>query len=508
MKQIFIAVLKLISVNVFAQSPAGVDKTLTKPATPMTAIEYQFKFLKADSGASIGKKLFVYDSAFFKGRVYANIIPDPSDSGSQVANTAFVKRLLGTIGVNDTTNRWVYAITKNSTADSIIYYRGGVRYAIKDSIGATSFVRDTVGAKAPTLKATVVNAHRVDIEVDSAYMATKRYVDSLVAAGGGGGSNIYNSDGTLTGNRTVSSPAGHSLYLSTEGIGTGRYTEIGVDSAGVQMAHDNSTGQSAAVLIDDTQIQLNYNNTNTVIIKGDHTSFSLPIGISNATPAYTLDVTGDIYASKGVTESVNNDLNIGSDYTATEAGVYHITAADGVGKFILPKPNLKTGKTIKIIYDRDLVPSHIEDFNGDPLKDKNFNTLDSIHTGIYDFVSDGTTWSQVGGADNWLEYTAIVSQSGTSAPTATELINNTGRTFIWTRGSMGEYVVICSASILASGKTSLVIGQTNTGTSNIFITSINRSSAATVGVYTMDAIGVAPVDDVLNETTVTIKIYP
>ena len=72
MKRIFIAVLMLISVNVFGQSPSGVDKTLTKPATPMTAIEYQYKYLKVDSGLSIAGKTFIYDSLFLKGKAYLN----------------------------------------------------------------------------------------------------------------------------------------------------------------------------------------------------------------------------------------------------------------------------------------------------------------------------------------------------------------------------------------------------------------------------------------------------
>lgn len=193
MKKILTAFLLLISSYTFAQS--GVDSALyyknNVPSynTPMAAKQYGFKYIVVDSGLSVMKKAFFYDSAFFKGRTYTNILPDPHDSSSQVPNTKWVLKELGRVGITDTTGKWVYQIQKNAAADSIIYYRGGIRYAIKDSIGQGSFKRSTFDFPIHEFVVTTLAADSFRVEFDTSVTSriyTRHQIDSLLAGISGG----------------------------------------------------------------------------------------------------------------------------------------------------------------------------------------------------------------------------------------------------------------------------------------------------------------------------------
>ena len=50
-------------------------------------------------------------------------------------------------------------------------------------------------------------------------------------------------------------------------------------------------------------------------------------------------------------------------------------------------------------------------------------------------------------------YTALLTQTGTAAPVATILKNNTGATFTWARTSSGTYTITASSNVFTSNKT-------------------------------------------------------
>ena len=60
-------------------------------------------------------------------------------------------------------------------------------------------------------------------------------------------------------------------------------------------------------------------------------------------------------------------------------------------------------------------------------------------------------------------YAALLTQTGTGAPVATVLKNDTGATFTWTRFAAGEYRVEADASIFTANKTAAVfnLGRVN-----------------------------------------------
>ena len=49
-------------------------------------------------------------------------------------------------------------------------------------------------------------------------------------------------------------------------------------------------------------------------------------------------------------------------------------------------------------------------------------------------------------------YTALITQTGTAAPVATILKNNTGATFTWARTSSGTYTITASSNVFTSNK--------------------------------------------------------
>lgn len=85
----------------------------------------------------------------------------------------------------------VDSVYKNASADSIVYIIMGVRRAFRDSSSANSYVRDTFDFPIGEFIVTAINAHRFRVELDTfrlpGRVATKYYVDSLIAAAGATG---------------------------------------------------------------------------------------------------------------------------------------------------------------------------------------------------------------------------------------------------------------------------------------------------------------------------------
>lgn len=57
---------------------------------------------------------------------------------------------------------------------------------------------------------------------------------------------------------------------------------------------------------------------------------------------------------------------------------------------------------------------------------------------LFNIIHDFNTLNSGGGSSSYLSYTALLTQSGTDAPTAIELVNSIGN-IIWTRHTTGSY---------------------------------------------------------------------
>lgn len=113
-------------------------------------------------------------------------------------------------------------------------------------------------------------------------------------------------------------------------------------------------------------------------------------------------------------------------------------------------------------------------------------------------------------------YRAIITQSSTSAPTATVFENSLGKVITWTRSAAGQYVGTATGAFTA-GKTFILVGSRDQNGIEAEIVKLIWSvlgGADTVSLktatYTWNGVAVAGVyaDDVLDSTAIEIRVYP
>jgi len=102
-------------------------------------------------------------------------------------------------------------------------------------------------------------------------------------------------------------------------------------------------------------------------------------------------------------------------------------------------------------------------------------------------------------------YTALVTQAGISAPTATILKNNTAATFTWSRTAPGKYTVTADSSIFTANKTIVFINY-GKPTSDALSPKWSRVSDTAINVSTQDETAVLD-DDLLINGAFEIRIY-
>lgn len=99
-------------------------------------------------------------------------------------------------------------------------------------------------------------------------------------------------------------------------------------------------------------------------------------------------------------------------------------------------------------------------------------------------------------------YSALLTQSGTSAPTATVLQNNTSGTIAWTRGASGQYVGTITGDTFTADKTFVLMNQPV----GIRLLSANRNSNTQVLLACKDFGG--SFQDDFDKLSLEIRIYP
>lgn len=101
-----------------------------------------------------------------------------------------------------------------------------------------------------------------------------------------------------------------------------------------------------------------------------------------------------------------------------------------------------------------------------------------------------------------LIYKALLSQAGTSAPTAS-IIENTVGTITYSIIGGGNYHVHSAAGLFAAGKTWPIIGS-----QGFNIVSVTRIDANTLQIYTYSTLFQNAQNGILSETSFCIEIYP
>jgi hypothetical protein len=214
--------------------------------------------------------------------------------------------------ISDTTGIWVNNIQKNSTADSIIYYIGSIRYAIKDSIGANSFVRDTIDFGSQFI-VTSLGANHVDVRLDtvSSYGAATQYDLSQISGGPTGWETMLAQNENQTNDHFVYIGA-NQLFFRDDSFNDN--TMLGLANNLVQLT--TTTGKGFTAQNDTTYI------TGVTKITGDGTTSAIfrngNVGIGTP-PSVALDVMGDVHFGQGGVYSAGGLL--GTDWTNGVTGV-------------------------------------------------------------------------------------------------------------------------------------------------------------------------------------------
>ena len=122
---------------------------------------------------------------------------------------------------------------------------------------------------------------------------------------------------------------------------------------------------------------------------------------------------------------------------------------------------------------------------------------------IYNLPSSSGTLS----IDTHKIYTALLTQSGTSSPTASILENTIGN-IVWTRGSEGYYVGTLTSAFVTD-KTFVILGNTNDGdgSSSGFRSKISNNSTDNVEIVINEYNTANYIDGALLNTPVEIRVY-
>jgi len=117
------------------------------------------------------------------------------------------------------------------------------------------------------------------------------------------------------------------------------------------------------------------------------------------------------------------------------------------------------------------------------------------------FTVDAVVQAGVG----YTAYTALLTQTGSAAPVATILKNNTTATLTWARTAGGTYTVTADSSIFTANKTVVFMNYGNPPSESYFPKWV-RTSNTVITVTTLDEQG-ALNDAVLNGAAFEIRIY-
>lgn len=140
-----------------------------------------------------------------------------------------------------------------------------------------------------------------------------------------------------------------------------------------------------------------------------------------------------------------------------------------------------------------------------------FRGLTGLNTGKYNFIGNLYNNDTLLATRNWVNnnarpykvYTALLTQTGTSNPTAIVLQNDfSGVTFTWTRDDIGTYFVTASSAVLTADKTAVFI--TNREGISLASSTVSNTTVANIltGVLNGDS-----ADGALTSTTFEIRVY-
>ena len=110
----------------------------------------------------------------------------------------------------------------------------------------------------------------------------------------------------------------------------------------------------------------------------------------------------------------------------------------------------------------------------------------------------------------YTSYTALLTQTGTNAPTATVLLNTLGGEPVWSYVDVGLYAITLNGAFTAN-KTFVLVGcQYNSGQTDTIVPSIEFANVTenSIPLGTRQIEGGALTNGILEGTSIEIRVYP
>jgi len=288
----------------------------------------------------------------------------------------------------------------------------------------------------------------------------------------------------------------------------GKVVETGIITADNGLTKTASNIQLGGTLVESTTIDV---DGNSFVIQGD--SSALEVVATSGNPL-TLSVNST--ASSGIGQNLiiqtTNTSGFGANGIGTSIQFNAEDAAGNIDSTAIVRSKW-TDATLNSsdfqIGTRDSGSLGIG-FTLNPNKSVSFNEYGSgsfTGTATYNLAVDASgnvIEVATGGGGGPLVYIARVSQTGSSAPTAVEIVNTTGATFTWARVLAGIYTVTASSAVFTTDKTAIFV--TSAGLQP-YISRAAVNSTTQCGVNTSSAFS-GTQDGLMTDSYVKIEIYP
>lgn len=100
-------------------------------------------------------------------------------------------------------------------------------------------------------------------------------------------------------------------------------------------------------------------------------------------------------------------------------------------------------------------------------------------------------------------YTALLTQTGTSAPVATVLQNNLGQDIVWTYSAAGIYIGTAVGAFVTQSKVAVITSQTNNNNLGLTVAYRNNNDEIYVETY----VATTATNNILSNSLVEIRVY-
>lgn len=431
--------------------------------------------------------------------------------------------------VSSSNKGWYYVVDTDGTSQSITFKAGdwiisnGTAWGRVDNNNAVASVNSKVGAV--TLTKSDIGLSNVDNTTDllkPISTATQTALDLKVSSTATNGY-IPIISGTTLANSSISENTSYvitpkNLITNTvyfgKGNGSGTFNIVaGNGNTGVAQ----TTGGSSLILGAESLRYATYVNNSIVLGRASaqvsSTSVqvtSLQDGIFLGAYSYPLSdtSTNEIVIAKDGRGLGSNTTAIGNSSTTFARlwgrNLINTSIDNLVDQLQVAGSSLMTGLTVNSTTKGVLLPR---------MTTTQKNAISSPIEGmeLYDTtlkkkaVYTGSAWESIGGSSlPYKVYTALLTQSGTSAPVATVLENNTGSTVVWTRGSIGQYLGTFSSPILLIGKTAVFPIQA--AAPYINHAAVSRNSDSTISLITTSS-GSNSDDKLYASSLIEIRVY-